>query len=196
MPTPPYQSALIERVVENADELFRVAADGGCIPLATSRSRYAFFIEARRDLDRGQAGGKPGEDPAYDLRRFLINFQDARDHLALGIEFGGTFVPVGTPSGKPTSKHGCLHAADSLVDQMFEKDRTEQACDCELDLVDMTLGYRMQLDAVVREYLANPRDILGIACEAIKAFADDDVDDTGLCGLNDLRQSRAVPPVT
>ncbi|WP_247599313.1 hypothetical protein [Sphingomonas sp. PAMC26645] len=54
----------------------------------------------------------------------------------------------------------------------------------------------MQLDAVVREYLANPRDVLSIACEAVEAFADDDVDDTGLCGLDDLRQSRAVPPVT
>ncbi|QCB42553.1 hypothetical protein E5673_10195 [Sphingomonas sp. PAMC26645] len=139
MPTSPDQSAFIKRVVENADELFRVAADGGCIPLATSRSRYAFFIEACRDLDRRQAGGKPGKDPAYDLSRLLIDFQYARDHFALGIEFGGTFVPVGTPSGEPTSKHGRLHAADSFVDQVFEKDRTKQARNRELDLVDMTL---------------------------------------------------------
>ena len=48
----------------------------------------------------------------------------------------------------------------------------------------------MELDPVVREYLANPRDILGIACKAIKAFADDDVNDTGFCCLDDLRQAR------
>jgi hypothetical protein len=75
---------------------------------------------------------------------------------------------------------------------MLEEDRAEQPGNRELDLVDMAFAYRVQLDAVERELLAQPCDILGITREPVERLAHDNVN---LARLDRAQQSPQAGPV-
>lgn len=78
---------------------------------------------------------------------------------------------------------------------MLEKDRAEQARHGELDLVDMPLADRVQLDPVIGELLAQPGDVLGVAGKAVERLADDDVDLAVLDRAQQLLQARPVAAI-
>lgn len=51
---------------------------------------------------------------------------------------------------------------------MFEKDRAQQARDSELDLVDQAFADRMQLDAVIGQFLAQLGHVLCVTCQPVE----------------------------
>ncbi|MES3085141.1 hypothetical protein O6X71_20360 [Sphingomonas faeni] len=184
MPASPYQPANIKRVVENAGRLFRVAADRRGIPLPATWARHAVGIQLGRYLDGRSAGRELGEYALDDGGLRLVDLEQATNTLTAVIKADDPPVAVGATTGAPPRKHCRLHAAQGLVDEVFEEDRSQQPGNRELDLVDMALAHGVQLHTVVGQLFAEPRDILRIARKPVERFADDQVD----CSRLDVRQ--------
>nr|WP_244501483.1 hypothetical protein [Sphingomonas gellani] len=87
-----------------------------------------------------------------------------------------SLVAVGASAGEASGENRRFHASQRLVDEVLEEDGPEQARDRELDLVDVTLADRVQLDAVVGQFLAQPGHVLGITRETVQGLAGDKVD--------------------
>ncbi|KQN89946.1 hypothetical protein ASE95_14500 [Sphingomonas sp. Leaf231] len=148
--------------------------------MATARSCNAVSVEPGGDLDGGGAGGELAEDPSNDDRLLFIDSEQSADEFALCIEPDDALVTIGTTAGEAPGEYRRLHAAYGLFDKVLEEDCAQQACHGKLDLVDMTLRNRVERDTVVHQLLAQERDVLRVARQAIERFAHHHVDSARL----------------
>nr|WP_294643981.1 hypothetical protein [uncultured Aureimonas sp.] len=196
MPAAPHETSCIERIVEDADELLRVAADGRGVPLPAAGAGHPLLVQARGDLDGRQAGGEPREYPANHRCLPFVDLEQPALDLPVSVEPHHALVAIGAATSEASGKHGGFHATQRLVDKMLEEDRTEQPSHRELDLVDMAFADGMELDAVIGELLAQPGHILCITRKPVERLADDDVDLARFHGAQQLLQTRTIAAIT
>nr|WP_263854100.1 hypothetical protein [Sphingomonas parva] len=176
LPPLPYELAAVERVVEDADQLLRIAPNRRRIPGAAARAWDSFLVQPLGDCDRREAGGKFVEDAPHDLRLLVLDLETAADGLTPRIDPHDLSIAVRAAAGEPTRDHGGLHAPESFELQVCEKHRPEQAGDSELHVVDFILGDCEEPDPIIAQLLAEPGDVLAVTCETIEGLRDDDVD--------------------
>ena len=78
-------------------------------------------------MDRRHSAGEPCEDPPDDLGLRFVDFEQFALHLLVRVKSDDVLVTIGPPSSEAFGQHGGLHAAQRLVDEMLQKDRTKQA---------------------------------------------------------------------
>ncbi|MCT8004038.1 hypothetical protein NZL82_19420 [Sphingomonas sanguinis] len=166
--TLPDKPSRVEGVVEDADQLLWVAPDGRGIPQPATRSWNTLIIQAGGDLDARQAASEPLVNLANHVCLCLVDREQPTDEFAFRIELDDTLVAISAAPGETPCQDRRFHAAQSLVDKVFEEDRAHQACNGELDLVDLAFADRMQLDAVIGQLLAQPGHVLRVTRQPVE----------------------------
>lgn len=78
---------------------------------------------------------------------------------------------------------------------MLQEDCPEKPRDRELDLVDVILAHRVQLDAVIGQLLAQPGHVFRITRETVQGLADDKVNFAVLNRAQQLFETGAVSAI-
>nr|WP_309690696.1 hypothetical protein [Sphingomonas sp. SORGH_AS_0870] len=145
----PDKPSRVEGVVKDADQLFVVAPDGRGIPLPATRCWNTLSIQAGGDIDGRQAASEPSINLANHVCLCLVDREQPTDEFAFLIELDDALVAISASTRETPCQDRRLHAAQGLVDKVFEEDRAHQARDGELDLIDPAFADRMQLHAVI-----------------------------------------------
>ena len=181
--------------MQDADELLRVAADGGCVPLAPARAWHEVLVEAGRDLDSRPACGELRVDPAHHPGLALVHLEDAPHDLAPAVDAVDAAVAVRLPARDAPGEHRRLHAPERFLLEVREEHGAQQARHRELDLVDLALGGGDEAHPVEPELLADPADVLAVPRDAVQRLADDHVDAALPDVPEQAHEARSVPSV-
>ena len=117
------------------------------------------LIERQRDRARRQPVRIILEDPTNHCRLFAVDLPIASDKLAVSAKRVHDLIAIGIAAAGLPSLDSATQPAPGLVGEVLQIERIHRALEADMQLGDLTLGQRDDLDAGKAEPLENRRSV-------------------------------------
>jgi hypothetical protein len=155
--------------------LFRIPVDCAGIPGCTARSRAAFGVQTLSESLWRHASCIIAEDPA-DRFRFGWNDLAIAGCLCAIVRCAGHLVAVAESASGLPELHAAAESSPSLVGEVFQEECVHRALEADMQMRDVALGERNDVDAGEGEALEKSGGVLLVAAESIERFGHDNVE--------------------